>query len=258
MNYTQEEMDGNTTVVVRAAHIASEKGIIVVASGGNEGNKAWSIITSPADIRDGLAVGSIRSDYGRSSFSSLGPSADGRIKPDVVAMGSSAYLVNENGVISQGSGTSFSAPQVAALMAGVWQAYPEFTSLELLNAVRNSSTNAVSPDDEIGYGIPSFIAINNYLESASGRQPVLVYPNPVAATELLKVKIVNPSNINQVQIELFETSGKKLASNLYEVSWSNNIASIQLQHLSQGLYFLNVLFESDNTPESYKVRIIKL
>jgi len=258
MNYTQEEMDGNTTVVAKAAHIASEKGIIVVASAGNEGNKAWSIITSPADVRDGLAVGSIQTDYGRSGFSSLGPSANGQIKPDVVAMGSSAFLINESGAIIRGSGTSFSAPQVAGLMAGIWQAYPDFSAIELLDAVRMSSSNATTPDNEIGYGIPSFIAINNYLESISDTEPIMVYPNPIMPSELLKIKIANPSKVNEAQFELFETSGKKLSSNLFTVSWSNNIASIELQHLSQGLYFLNVLYESDNKPESYKVRIIKL
>ncbi len=258
MNYTKEDMDGNTTVVVRAAHIASEKGIVVVASAGNEGNKAWSIITSPADVRDGLAVGSIQTDYGRSGFSSLGYSADGRIKPDVVAMGSSAFLINESGAIIRGSGTSFSTPQVAGLMAGVWQAYPEFTAMELLNAVRNSSSNAVTPNNEIGYGIPSFIAINNYLESASDTEPVMVYPNPIMPSELLKIKIANPGKVNKAQFELFETSGKKISSNLFTVSWSNNIASIELQHLSQGLYFLNVLYELENKPEAYKVRIVKL
>ncbi len=258
MNYTQEEMDGNTTVVAKAAHIASEKGIIVVASAGNEGNKAWSIITSPADIKDGLAVGSIQTDYGRSGFSSLGPSANGQIKPDVVAMGSSAFLINESGAIIRGSGTSFSAPQVAGLMAGIWQAYPDFSAIELLDAVRMSSSNATTPDNEIGYGIPSFIAINNYLESVSDTEPIMVYPNPIMPSELLKIKIANPSKVNQAQFELYEPSGKKLSSNLFTVSWSNNIASIELQHLSQGLYFLNVLYELDNKPEAYKVRIIKL
>ncbi len=258
MNYTQEEMNGSTTVVVKAAHISSEKGIVVVASAGNEGNRAWSTITSPADMINGLAVGSIQSDYGHSSFSSYGPSADGRVKPDVVAMGSSAYLVSESGFVSQGSGTSYSAPQVAALLAGIWQAYPTFTALELVEAVRNSSSNAFTPDESIGYGIPSFIAITNYLQAFSSLDALQFYPNPVAPTELLKVKIVNPSKVNQVEIEIFETTGKKLTRNLYEVSWSNNIASIEMQHLSQGVYILNVLYESDNKLNNQQVRIIKL
>ncbi len=258
MNYSQEEMNGSTTVVAKAAHIASEKGIVVVASAGNEGNRAWNIITSPADMINGLAVGSIQSDYGHSSFSSYGPSADGRVKPDVVALGTSAYLVNENGSVSQGSGTSFSAPQVAGLMAGIWQAYPEFSASELVEAVRNSSSNTLTPDESFGYGIPSFIALTNYLQSVSALDPVQVYPNPVTASDLLKVKIVNPSAVNIAEIDMYESSGKKISSNLFTVSWSNNIASIEMQHLSKGFYVLNVVYESDNKLNNHQVRIIKL
>ncbi len=254
MNYTQDDMDGNTTVVVKAAHIASEKGIIVVTSAGNEGSRAWGTISSPADMINGLAVGSIRSDYLISSFSSNGPSADGRIKPDVVALGTAAYLIDRNGNISQGSGTSFSAPQVAALVAGVWQAYPEFTNLKVIEAIRMSASNVSNPDAEIGYGIPSFVAINNYLAAILSQNPVLVYPNPLASNELLKVKIVNPSEVNLVQLELYETSGKKISTDSYSVSWNDNIANIELAHLRQGLYFLKVIFDSN----SEAFRIVKL
>ena len=254
MNYTQDDMDGNTTVIVKAAHIASEKGILVVSSAGNEGARAWGTITSPADMINGLAVGNIRSDYQLSSLSSNGPSADGRIKPDVVALGTSAYLIDDNGNISQGSGTSFSAPQVAALAAGVWQAYPDYSNLEVIEAIRMSADNVANPNSEYGYGIPSFTAIVNSLESSITDANLMVYPNPVAANDLLKVKIVNPSEINLVQFELYETSGKKIASNSYSVSWSDNIANIELGHLTQGLYFLKVLFDS----ESEAFRIVKL
>ncbi len=254
MNYTPDDMDGNTTVVVKAAHIASEKGIIVVTSAGNSGNSTWRQITSPADIINGLAVGSVQLDYLRSGFSSFGPSADGRVKPDVVAMGSKAYLVNDNGTVSQGSGTSFSAPQVAALVAGIWQAYPAFSALEILDAVRISADNVTTPDDEYGYGIPSFTAINNYLEAASTNKPILVYPNPVADAEILTVKVLNPSKINAVEIELIDTTGKIISTSLYSVSWSNNIASVEMRNLNKGMYFLKVLFDS----ESEAFRIVKL
>lgn len=263
MNYTQDDLDGTTMVVSRAAHIASEKGIIVVTSAGNEGNNAWGKITGPADIINGLAVGSIQSDYLLSSFSSRGLSADGRIKPDVVALGSQAYLVNENGSISQGSGTSYSAPQVAGLVAGVWQAYPGFSSLQIVGAIRNSASNVTSPDAEMGYGIPSFIAINNYLNAVSSTESVQVYPNPVAANELLKVRFVNPGIVDAGQIELYDTSGKILSTDLYSISWSNNTAYVELGNLTQGLYFLKILYysnliDSGSEPGSYRVRIVKL
>lgn len=258
MNYTLDDLDGNTTVVTKAAHIASEKGIIVVTSAGNEGNSAWGKITSPADMINGIAVGSIQSDYLPSSFSSKGPSTDGRIKPDVTALGSSVYLIDDIGSIVRGSGTSFSAPQIAALVAGVWQAYPDFSYLQVIESIRMSASNVSSPDDEIGYGIPSFRAIKNYLEAISSNDLVLVYPNPIATDGLLKVKFVNPGEVSSVQIELFETSGKKISTDSYSVSWSNNIATIELQHLAQGLYFLNVLFNSNKDSDSCRFRIVKL
>lgn len=254
MNYVQNDMDGNTTVVVKAAHIASEKGIIVVTSAGNEGNKAWGSITSPADMINGLAVGSIQSDYMISSFSSRGPSADGRIKPDVVALGSSAYLIDDSGNITTGSGTSFSAPQIGALAAGIWQAYPDYSNLEVIEAMRMSADNVDSPDNEYGYGIPSFTAIVNSLESSITDASLLVYPNPLTSNEILKVKVVNPSKISSIQLDLFETSGKKISTDTYSVSWSDNIANIELQHLRQGLYFLKVSFDSN----SEAFRIVKL
>lgn len=258
MSYTQDDMDGNTTVVVKAAHIVSEKGMIVVTSSGNTGNKAWRQITSPADIIQGLAVGSIQTDYLRSPFSSFGPSADGRVKPDVVAMGSGAYLINENGSISQGSGTSFASPQVAGLVAGIWQAYPDFSSLEIIDAIRMSSSNVTTPDDEYGYGIPSFTAINNFLEAASTTDPVFVYPNPIANNNLLQVKVLNPGEVNLIQLELFDTTGKKLSTNEYTVNWSSNIASVEMRNLTKGLYFLKVIFGSGPAPDSYRARIVKL
>jgi subtilisin family serine protease len=254
MTYTTDDLDGQTTVVVRAAHIASEKGVIVVTSAGNEGNKAWGKITSPADMLNGLAVGSIQYNNQVSSFSSFGPSADDRIKPDVTALGSSAYLIDDSGNISQGSGTSFSAPQVAALAAGVWQAYPTKSALEVVEAVKMSASNVANPDNDMGYGIPSFVAINNFLAATSTTQPVVIYPNPITSTDVLSIKIVDPSRANSFEIELYETSGKRISVDRYSVSWGNNIATVELQHLRQGLYFLKVLFDS----ELEAFRIVKL
>lgn len=262
MNYVQNDMDGSTTVVVKAAHIASEKGIIVVTSAGNEGNKAWVNITSPADMINGLAVGSIQSDYMISSFSSRGPSADGRIKPDVVALGSSAYLIDDSGNITIGSGTSFAAPQIGALAAGVWQAFPEFSYIQVIDAIRMSASNVTSPDSEYGYGIPSFTAIKNYLDAISSTEAVEVYPNPVS-NNLLKVKFVDPGKVNSGLIKLYDTSGKLLSEDLYSISWSNNIAYVELRNLTQGLYFLKVIYysnltDSGSNPENYQVKIVKL
>jgi subtilisin family serine protease len=255
MNYSQDDLDGNTAVVTIAAHIASEKGIVVVSSAGNEGNKSWQLITSPADIINGIAVGSIQSDYALSNFSSIGPSADSRIKPDVVALGSRVSLIDANGNLVTGNGTSYSAPQVAGLIAGVWQAYPNFSYLEILDAIRMSATNVTNPNNEIGYGIPSFKAIKNYLELSNSTDNVSVYPNPVEVNGQLSVKFKDPGKVNSAQLIIYGSSGKKIATDSYSISWSDNIATIELQQLTQGLYLLKVINDSAIS-ESF--RIIKL
>lgn len=254
MNYSKQDLDGITSVVSRAAHIASEKGIVVVSSAGNEGVTSWGTINFPSDIINGLAVGSIQTDYGLSIFSSSGPSADGRVKPDVVAMGSNIFVINSTGNVAINNGTSFSAPQVAGLAAGVWEAYPSMSYLDVLNAIRMSADNAASPDNDFGYGIPSFIAIKNYASSIEVHEPVLVYPNPIVNGELLTVKVVDPTKSDKIKLELFEASGKQLTAVTFGVSWRDNEAVVELKHLPQGLYFLKVLFES----ESEEFRIVKL
>ena len=124
MSYTQDQMDGETTVISRAASIAASKGIVLVASAGNEGNNAWGTITAPADSEHLLAVGAVNNLADLANFSSTGPSADGRIKPDVVAQGVNTQLTNSQGTVTFQNGTSFSAPLVAGLAAGLMEAFP--------------------------------------------------------------------------------------------------------------------------------------
>src|SRR5690606_24508036 len=105
----------------------AQKGILVVSSAGNEGNGSWKTITAPADAAGILAVGSVTTQLERSSFSSTGPTADGRIKPDLAALGSGVTIWRQVDNPGASSGTSFSSPQVAALAAGLWEARPEWT-----------------------------------------------------------------------------------------------------------------------------------
>ena len=112
MDYTYEDMDGQTAIITRASNLAIKKGLLVITSAGNEGNDAWRYVTAPADGPDNITVGSVKSDYSLSAFSSQGPTVDDRIKPDLVALGQGTTLLSSNGTISQANGTSFSAPLV--------------------------------------------------------------------------------------------------------------------------------------------------
>lgn len=161
--YEYEDLDGNKAIVTKAADWAASKGILVVTSAGNEGNKSWKHITAPCDGDSVLCVGSVTKWLDRSRFSSVGPSSDGRIKPDVVAMGSAATTVGPTPRIQLSNGTSFAAPMVAGFAACVWQANRGKNNMQLLDAIRLSADQAGLPDSDYGYGIPNAIQADSLL-----------------------------------------------------------------------------------------------
>ena len=171
MNHTHEQLDGKTIFISRTAQKAADKGILVVVSAGNEGNKPWEKINAPADARDVLTVGAINSSAQIAAFSSLGYTADNRVKPDVVAVGEGTYLVDQNGSLTTSNGTSFSAPLTTGLTACLWEALPKMTNKELLDLIRRNSSFFKQPDNRYGYGVPDYM--NAYLSTTQGLPPVL-------------------------------------------------------------------------------------
>lgn len=238
MNYTTDQLDGETTVVTQAAQLAFSKGMMVVASAGNEGNDAsWRIITGPADGNDVLAVGNINSFGVRSPSSSIGPSADGRIKPDLVALGSGVSVVRASGSVLTGSGTSFSAPLVTSLVAGIWQAYPELKNTDLLEALRHTASQASNPDNLLGYGIPNYLAVVHYLEQSNQTEPVIIFPNPV--TDVLTVRPASPEGGN-IKLALVSSQGQVLTEREISFSWLNNQYTADVSGLASGIYILRL------------------
>ena len=152
--YTTADLNGQIAFVSRTATIAAQKGMLVVVSAGNEANGSWERITFPADVSDVLTVGSVTQDKERSMFSSVGVTADYRIKPDVVALGNNVCVINDAGQVQFGNGTSFSAPVVAGLAACLWQAFPLLKNNELIQLIKETSNQSQRPDAQIGYGIP--------------------------------------------------------------------------------------------------------
>lgn len=254
MNYQPNELDGKTAVITRASQIAAEKGIVFLTSAGNEGMKPWQTITFPADVIDGLAVGSIQPNYSKSIFSSIGPSWDGRVKPDVVAQGSGAFLVSGSGTLLTGSGTSFSAPQVAGLVAGIWQAYPTLTSQEILTTIRGSSDLYDNPNIELGYGVPSYQAMRNFIESENQTNAFAVYPNPVLEDGQLKIRVKDPVADNEVNVRLLDSNGKLILESSVPFSWRINEYILEMTTLPAGLYLVNL--RSKDKIE--KLKIVKI
>ncbi len=155
-SHTYADLDGKTTLITRAAQWASETGMVVVVSAGNDGGSAWRYIGAPADAAGALTIGAVDRNGTRASFSSFGPSSDGRIKPDLSAWGLSNVIGAPGGSITTGSGTSYAAPLVAGLAAGFWQAYPKLTAVQVSNLLRQSGSQYTTPDNSLGYGIPNF------------------------------------------------------------------------------------------------------
>ena len=154
--YHQRDLDGQTALISRTASMLAGKGIILVNSAGNSGMGPWKKISFPADANDILTVGAVNMEKKNAPFSGVGPTQDGRVKPDVMALGSPASLISGRGSIVRDMGTSFSTPLVAGLVACLWQALPEKTALEIIDLVRQTSNHYNEPDNIFGYGIPNF------------------------------------------------------------------------------------------------------
>jgi len=207
MNYTVAQMNGVTAVITRAAEMAASKGIAVVVSAGNEGNvPSWQIITAPADGASVLAVGAVTSSGVKTSTSSIGPSADGRIKPDVAALGSGVAVINSSGNIASSSGTSFAAPLTTSLVIGVWQMLPELTVKQLFDTIRNRSSQFSTPDFQLGYGIPNFISVITGVDpELQGKDFVTIFPNP--ASHEIFIEFLNREPGSQVKFSLTDSKG---------------------------------------------------
>jgi subtilisin family serine protease len=159
--YSHDDINGKTSLTSKAAAIAAGKGILLVSSAGNEGNSAWEKITFPADAENILTVGSVTADRQKSSFSSVGLTADFRIKPDVVALGSNCSAITSSGYIQTVNGTSFSTPTVAGLAACLWQGFPLLKNTDIIQLIQASSSRYQQPDAQSGYGIPDFVKAYN-------------------------------------------------------------------------------------------------
>jgi subtilisin family serine protease len=155
-SYHQRHLDGKTALISRTASMLAGKGIILVNSAGNLGMGPWKKITFPADADDILTVGALNPEKENAPFCGVGPTQDKRVKPDVMALGSPAWLISGRGSVIRDMGTSFSTPIVAGLVACLWQALPHKSAIEIINLVRQTSSQYKEPDNIYGYGIPNF------------------------------------------------------------------------------------------------------
>lgn len=155
-NFAYDDMDGRTSRGAQASLIAARKGMLLVTAMGNEGNKDWHYLSTPADADSILSVGAVNQDGQAGIFSSFGPSADGRVKPEVCAMGEGTALINPaDNTLIKGNGTSFACPLIAGMAASLWSALPNATNMEIREIILRSCDRYNQPDMQLGYGIPN-------------------------------------------------------------------------------------------------------
>jgi serine protease AprX len=239
LNHTYADMDGNTTRISRAADMAVARGMVVVVSAGNQGGTPWHYISAPADADSVLSVAAMNADGVIASFSSRGPSSDGRVKPDVTAVGQGTWLADPATGIRQGNGTSLSAPVITGLAACLRQALPAVSAATLVQAVRESSDRFTRPDSAFGYGIPD-MALALYLagsESAIAESPV-VFPNPFE--DLFYIVFQHEVNTG-IQVVLTDLSGRMTVNRYFHAFPGRRSLRIDdLGALQQGMYLLKV------------------
>ncbi|MES2131477.1 MAG: S8 family serine peptidase [Bacteroidota bacterium] len=237
-NHTYADLNGKTSVASIAATMAARKGIFLLNAAGNEGTNSWHYVGVPADADSICTVGSVNGSGLHSGFSSVGPTADGRIKPDVSTMGEGTYVCQPSGAFTSGNGTSFACPVMAGAVACLWQANPGKTNMQVLAAIRNASTRYNTPDNNYGWGIPNMCLASTYLNamptsiSEIHKAVLKVFPNPakdyIAFNTDQKVQSVMLTDVLGNTIECAFTA----QGNSYKAVFTNTVAG--------GVYFLTI------------------
>jgi subtilisin family serine protease len=213
MDYRKADLDGNTALITRAADRAAATGMLVVVSAGNEGDNSWGTLTAPADGDSVLSVAAVNGAGLYANLSSRGPSADHRIKPNLAAQGQGTVLSRSDGSVGTSSGTSYSAPLITGLAAGLWQAFPQLNAWEVMDYLHRSASQSNKPDSLLGYGIPTYPNAARLIdiERGNGKQMIMLAENPVTKAEL--ILYLNIQYLGQpLSLQFFDVLGRKIYS----------------------------------------------
>jgi subtilisin family serine protease len=247
-NHTYNDMDGKTAFMTRGADVAFSRGMIVVAAAGNSGGSSDPHIAVPADGNSVFAIGAVTSTKMQTSFSSIGPSFDGRVKPEVMAQGQAAVLSNPSGNIVTANGTSFSSPIMAGMVACLWQAFPNKTNKEIKDLIVKSADRFLVPTAQYGYGIPDFsLALSNGLELQEfSNSDLFFYPNPVGDSSTVSLSEDFGTGIFCV----YSILGQKMLEQII----TKSTPDISLKLLQSGVY----IYKMDYNGNSKTGKLIKL
>jgi hypothetical protein len=246
--HTYADMTGNSAFASQGANIAFSKGMFIVASAGNEGLYPEKHIGVPAEALNVLAVGAVDSSRNYATFSSIGPSFDNRVKPDVMAQGQSPYVYSNGTINNIGSGTSYACPIMAGMIACLWQSLPTKTNQEIKQLILQSADNynpIVKSRTQYGYGIPDFgIALSNGLTVNSfSKDDFIVYPNPTNDS----ITIALPGSFDSGRLIIYTVLGQKVV----EKNIIKQSPIISMKSLNKGTYLYQI--ESNGFSKSGKI-----
>jgi len=237
-NHTYQDMDGNSTPITIGADKAAERGILVCNSAGNSGGSPWKYIGAPADGDSVFTIGAV-DPLGRwATFSSLGPSSDGRVKPDIVAQGQQTVIANPWGGVTGGNGTSFSSPVIAGMTACLWQAKRPFNNIQIISAIVRTASQYSTPDDTLGYGIPDYMKAFRNLDTLDVETGSLkIFPNPFVKRIQFWIDLPEKQDVN---VRIYDVTGKMV---FFESKYLlNGISLISIENPTDapGLYILQL------------------
>jgi serine protease AprX len=263
-DYTWQDMDGNTCRITIGADYAVSLGIFVVNSAGNEGyNPDHNTLGAPADGDSVIAVGAVNSDGSRASYSSVGPTADGRIKPDLMAMGTGTFHacnISNSCYSSSGQGTSYSCPLVAGVAALLLQVDPNLTPMQLASLLKNTASQSNNPDNLYGWGIINTYAVAQSLltDTNLGSIPedfyiLQNYPNPFNPSTKIRFAVPEKSN---VKLTLYDVLGREL-SVIFDDEVNPGVKEIEFDgsNLTSGVYLVRM--SSKSYQKTIKITLLK-
>ena len=247
MDYTQNQLDGNTATITLGANIAVEKGMIVVLSSGNDMKLTWGTFSFPSDCIGCVTAGSVNSNLEIAEFSAYGRTIDGRRVPTFVTSSAPSFMVTASGNVSSANGTSLSAPQVAGLLGGLKQYYPNLKNDELIVLLTKSSPLYHNPDPAKGFGIPSFKGAVNLMEAASDELKISIYPNPLVRSNnaLLTISSSQPAHSQEVSMMVYNSLGQLVYSEGRKIGWNELDTQIDFSNFPPGFYNLRILINEE-------------
>jgi subtilisin family serine protease len=234
--FVYADIDGRSSIAAQAANIATAKGMIFIASAGNEGGGGWNYILTPGDADSALTVGSVNEFKAPAGNSGYGPNSSYRRKPDVCMVGNAAAVLSSGVNAVFINGTSFATPQLAGWAACLWQSTPSANSYRIRKAIVESAHMYQTPDDHSGYGVPDFQRAREILniDGPASDDILLIGPNPFSSA--INLKLVADSG--EMELALTAIDGRPVLTDTRTVNKGLHEISLSTANVPAGVYFL--------------------